>query len=60
MTKVVLRISELIMLTVVTSNNMKIIVAENLRGFFSKDHPLKVMRSLRYFILTKMTILADG
>jgi len=60
------------MLTVVTSNNMKIIVAENLRGFFSKDHPLKVMRSLRFFLklyrylyvsiveIVKTTVLIDG
>lgn len=34
LTKVVLIISDVIMLTGVTSNNRKIIVAENLRGFF--------------------------
>lgn len=34
LTKVVLIISELVMLTGVTSNNRKIIVAVNLRGFF--------------------------
>lgn len=34
LTKVVFNISESIMLTGVTSNNRKIIVAANLRGFF--------------------------
>jgi len=34
LTKVILIISESIMLTGVTSNNRKIIVAVNLRGFF--------------------------